>query len=160
MFLRLTETPSVLSIKRYSKVLVVLQPLYHQLQLCDTELEQAHLFHILLIPVEPVGRSFDRFVGLGRGEGEFTGICHQLYTTTSSADIPLSLKNALTRSRSSSVVRELKPNLTTKTLAQIKTDMVETYGNSFPLLRCISWSTRSSACIPARMLDVPCQSCP
>ena len=142
MFLRLPETPSVLSVKRYSKVLVVLQPLYHQLQLCNMKYKQAHLFHILLIPVEPVGRSFDRLVSLRRGEGEFTGVCHQLYTTTSSADIPLSLKNALTRSRSSSVVRELKPNFTTMTLAHIKTNIVGTYGNSFPLLRCISWSTR------------------
>jgi hypothetical protein len=33
-----------------------------------------HLLDILLVPVEPVGGSLDRLVGLLHGKGEFSGV--------------------------------------------------------------------------------------
>jgi len=96
----------------------------------DKEVHKAHLFDVLLVPVDPVGRSFDSLVCLRNGKGELSCICGSQHQDVLSLSLPhtlvleegLEIQRSheiyhsgltLTRPRSSRLVRELKPNLTT-----------------------------------------------
>ena len=57
----------------------------------DKEVHKAHLFDVLLVPVDPVGRSLDSLVCLRNGKGELSCICGSQHQDVLSLSLPHTL---------------------------------------------------------------------